>query len=234
MKPLPIVKHHFEELREKYKGLSLIHWHGAWSVEGRLWFTASYNNKPIEDEYSVKILIPQNYPEQYPTSEETLGRIPKSFHHYKDGSLCLGAPYAISKTFLAMPTLFGFTEKCLIPYLYSFSYKSLYGYLPYGELTHGNLGILEYYQSELNVNNKKPTIEFLRILSENYKSTNIVCPCGSKKNISKCHGKRLREMLSIVSPSFFQKEYYQILDEIALAHNLTTNYPFHTFLSNVK
>jgi len=212
---LLFINQHFEELRQKYPGLFLVRWRGDYSVEGLLHFVAEFNGQFIEDEYAIKISLPSNYPIAYPIAEETMGRIPRSFHHYQNGHLCLGVSCAISRTFRESPTLIGFTEKSLIPYLYSFSYKSLYGIMPYGELSHGWVGIIEYYSDEFGIDNPRAIVKLLKILADDFPAKHIKCPCGSKKPISVCHGKQLDSMLLVQSASHFRNELLQIAKGIA-------------------
>ncbi len=207
---LKLINQHFEELQQKYQGLSLFCWGGVSSVEGLLHFIAEFKEQYIEDEYAIKITLPDDYPISPPFAEETMGRIPQSFHHYQNGHLCLGTSYAISRTFLESPTLIGFAEKSLIPYLYSFSYKSLYEKMPYGELSHGMDGIFEYYMDEFGVNDPRVVVEFIRILVDNLPRKNAYCPCGSRKPISACHGAQLKGMLLVQPVSYFKNELLQI------------------------
>ncbi len=74
-----------------------------------------------------------------PKVQETSNRIPTDFHHYQDDTLCPGAPIAVRQKFKKEPTLVGFVNNCVIPYLYSFSYKSKFGKMPFGELPHVRL-----------------------------------------------------------------------------------------------
>jgi hypothetical protein len=213
LEELLLIYRHFEELRLKYQGLYLVRWRGVFSVEGMLNFIAEFKGKFLEDEYAIKITLPNNYPIAYPIAEETMGRIPRGFHHYQNGHLCLGTSYATSRTFRESPTLIGFTENSLIPYLYSFSYKAKHGNMPYGELSHGSAGILEYYSDEFGVNNPRTVVEFLKILADSYPVKHIKCPCGSRKSISVCHGKQLDDMLLVQSGTQFRNELLQILKE---------------------
>ena len=208
-----IIRNQFDELREKYPGLYLTyHNKAAWSISGLLYFVASYEGQEIEDKYSIELLVWNNFPNSIPLAKEIGGRIPKTFHHYENDGLCLGAPLAIRQTFRQEPTLLGFTNNCLIPYLYSFSYKSQYGKMPFGELSHGSQGLLEYYQSVFKVDNKKAVVRLLQVLTENNYQTNVKCPCGSRKQIRNCHGNQLQKMMIGESRLEFRKECIELVD----------------------
>src|SRR6185436_6403906 len=106
---------------------------GPWFARGKLGFSKESSKHAITDEYIVEILVPEKYPEAHPITREVGNRIPKDFHHNPDDSLCLGVPIAVKLKFRREPTLLGFVNNCVVPYLYSFSYKSKFGKMPFGE-----------------------------------------------------------------------------------------------------
>ncbi len=184
---------------------------GPWYVSGVLKFSREYSGRPIDDQYSVKIIVPDAYPDVLPQIFETGNRIPTDYHRYADESLCLGAPLAVKQKFRRQPTLLGFVDNCVIPYLYSFSYKSKFGKMPFGELSHGGIGILEYYQDLFGVKDRRRVLKLLQILAEgNYRGQDR-CPCGSGKHIRSCHGKLLLELQKLQSAEQFHTERMLIL-----------------------
>lgn len=194
----------FDELRSSYPELSLQNEDGVWSVQGLLVFSAEYTGQRIDDEYSVRILLPSDYPDRVPKAFETAGRIPKDFHKFQDGSLCLGEPPAVKRTFLIEPSLLGYVKNCLLPHLYSYSYKCKYGGLPFGELPHDPVGLIEHYLELFHLENERSLIGLIAILAhENYRG-HVLCPCGSGKRLRSCHGGQLLEILKLKSPGFFQ------------------------------
>jgi hypothetical protein len=184
---------------------------GFWCVSGDLSFSRTFNGHRIDDEYSVAIIIPTDYPENPPKVRETKDRIPKDFHHYQNDSLCLGAPLGVKMEFQKDPTLVGFVNSCLIPYLYSFSYKQKYGEMPFGELSHGALGILEFYQELFDLKDVKAVMGLINILAEDNYRGHIGCPCGSGKRLRSCHGEILREIKELQPPAAFKNEYNYII-----------------------
>jgi hypothetical protein len=207
------------ELYEQFKDLSLgfpklrLEKDGAgpWFVRGDLCFSAAFSGRQIDDQYSLKIIIPEKYSDVLPKVQETDNRIPRDFHHYQDDSLCLGAPVAVKYKFKKEPTLVGFVSNCIIPYLYSFSYKIKFGKMPFGELSHGALGILEHYKDLFDLTDSRRVIKMIQILAEdNYQERNR-CPCGSGKRLRFCHGKLLLELKTLQSPAEFHSEYNLII-----------------------
>jgi hypothetical protein len=178
----------------------------TWVVAGQLRFRAEYKGEQVDDEYTVEIFIPEEYPSFPPMARETGGRIPRDFHHSED-ELCLGALPAIAQTFSQEPTLLGFINNSLIPYLYSYSYKCQFGNLPFGELAHGWRGILEYYQDLFQITDRKAVLNLLKIVAQNKYRGHIPCPCGSQKRLRACHGETLRLLIGILPTAWYQREF---------------------------
>lgn len=220
-----IVRLHFEELRGKFKGLDLTQRNdGSWVVTGHLGFSAHYKDKQLDDEYEIEILIPIGYPGVLPTARETGNRIPMDFHHSGD-NLCLGEPGEVIQKFQEEPTLVGFTERCLIPYLYNFGWMTRYGYLPFGELSHGWLGILEHYQEVFQINDRKVVLNLLQLCKENNYRGHDKCPCGSKRRLRRCHGGIIKTLIAQIPRELLAREYEILLDCI-LGLRKTNDYSY--------
>lgn len=188
---------------------------GPWRIRGILKFSREYSGCRIDDEYSVEIILSEKYPHELPKILEIGNRIPKDFHQYLDGSLCLGAPLAVKQKFRKQPTLIGYVENCVVPYLYSFSYKCKYGKMPFGELSHGGIGILEYYQDLFDVKDRRRVLKLIAILAEGNYRGHDRCPCGSGKRLRACHGKILLEMQALQPSHEFLTEYRWIMNALA-------------------
>jgi hypothetical protein len=205
----------FQDLGLSYPKLRLQRKESSpWYIRGLLEFSKEYSGKLISDLYQVQILIPETYSDELPKIHETGNRIPKDFHHYKDESLCLGAPLEIKRKFRKQPTLLGYVDNCVIPYLYSFSYKTRFGKMPFGELSHGGLGILEYYQDLFDLKDVRRILKFIQILAvDNYRG-HARCPCGNGKRLRDCHGKILLEIKDLQTAAEFQAEYNLIVKNL--------------------
>lgn len=186
-----------------------------WYVRGMLRFSEEYFRRYIEDEYSIEIAVPEEYPDVLPKIVETGNRIPGDFHHYQDGSLCLGAPLDVKQKFRKKPTLLGYVDNCVIPYLYSYSYKCKFGKMPFGELSHGGIGLLEYYRDLFGIKDQRRVLKFIQILAEGSYPARDRCPCGSSKRLHSCHGMLLLEMQKLQSPTEFRNEYRWIIRDLA-------------------
>ena len=200
---------------------------GHWYVRGMLRFSEEHFRRCIEDEYSIEIAIPEEYPDVLPKIVETGNRIPGDFHHYQDGSLCLGAPLDVKQKFRKQPTLLGYVDNCVIPYLYSYSYKCKFGKMPFGELSHGGIGLLEYYRELFGIKDQRRVLKLIQILTEeqHYRDHDR-CPCGSGKRLRSCHGTMLLEIQKLQSPTEFLNEYHWIVRDLA---NKAFSNPYRPF-----
>ena len=161
-------------LLEKYLGLSLRPQRdGTFVIEGDLEFQAQYPGRErIADSYKIRIQVPNNYPSELPTVRDLSGRIPKRFHTNPDGTLCLTLPIQMHLTLRGDPSLTGFVDKCLIPFLYSFSHYDKYGEMPFGELDHGRDGQIQGYQAILGVHTEDACLRMLYLLSQKRRVAN--------------------------------------------------------------
>lgn len=81
-----------EELLVRQPGLRIIPEASDLALAGRLEFNAQIAGKArVSDRYEVEIRIPERFPRRTPVVFETGGRIRISYHHFVDGSLCLGS-----------------------------------------------------------------------------------------------------------------------------------------------
>lgn len=209
----------FSELQSAYPELTLCNEDdgGGWMIQGLLRFSAEYNGERINDEYTVLIRLSSDYPDEVPDVYEIADRIPSGFHQFSDRRLCLGEPLAVKQKFMEEPNLLGYVNNCLIPYLYSFSYKKLYGHLPFGDLSHGLGGILEYYLELFDLKDAYSLVGLIAILAQgNYRGHNL-CPCGIGKRLRSCHGEKVLKIMKLNSPQYFRKLYQSMRDPGLLA-----------------
>ena len=207
-----IIYDHFFNLKSQYNQLHLARdKNGEYSVKGILSFSASYIDVTIEDQFEICIDIPMQYPSVPPSVKETGGRISSSFHVNPEiNTLCLGAPLEVKRKFLAEKNLVGFVEKLIIPFLYSYSYYEKNQRVPFGELSHGTRGILDYYKELFQTNNSQAVLNFLKLLISNSYRKNDLCPCRSGKPLKKCHADILIDIIKIHSQQDIIREYEQL------------------------
>lgn len=159
-------------------------------IEGRYDFhVQQLGFKAIQDSYDLKIWFPQNYPKQIPAVMETKGRIPRTmdFHHFDNETFCLGSQIRLKELLLNTPNIADFAEKVLSPFLYAISYKIKYGKYPYGELAHGEAGLIDDYEQLFKVTGKASVLSVLSSLGQRKRDANKQpCPCGCGKRLGKC------------------------------------------------
>ena len=203
-----------KRLLQQHPNLSIDKSDGQITVSGFIHFAAYTDQTPeLEDQFEVKIEIPDIFPLIAPLTYETGGRIPSSFHTNSDQSLCLGSPARLRLGILANPTLPAYIDNFVIPYLYSYSHVKKYGTLPYGELAHGTKGVLSDYAELLQSPDRKSTLMLLLQLGKKKRIANKApCPCGSGYRVGKCHHLILNPLRKSLSASWWRQEYLKLLN----------------------
>jgi hypothetical protein len=208
-----VVEAQFQEVKQKYVALDLVQSDpDHFLIAGVLRFAAQFEERLLEDEYQITISIPEDYPRSPPQAFEVGGRIPKTYHHYSNESLCLGARFIVRQTFQHRPTLIGFVEDLLIPYLYRYTYLSQNGAEPYGELSHGWAGIVESYKELFQIDSPRAILGLLKTLADHSYRGHLTCPCGSNKRLRNCHGNTLRKMMCVQSAEEYERDYREIVE----------------------
>lgn len=180
-------------------------------IEGYFDFSASpKGGVEITDNYKLLILVPSKFPNTFPKIKEVGQKIPRDGNNHinPDDTLCLGSPIRIKMKLSSNPTLSGYAEMCLVPYLYAISYRLLYGgELIFDELAHGMAGIIEDYLDLFGVNNSEQVKTILKILSNNEnKYINKPCPCGCGRKLKKCPFRyEINKFRKIASRSWFKQ-----------------------------
>lgn len=184
-----MLQEQIQELTECYPGLSE---RGqskfGVTLSGPVAFEASFGNNEISDVFDVEMFIPHEFPDAHPVVWEAGCRISKDFTHVNiDGSFCLAVPLDINEVLSKNPSLLGFVDNLLIPYLYSYCYWEKFKEMPYGERSHGAKGYLEYYLELFNTKNVSSVLRgVISLLVDGYKP-HEKCACGSEKKALRCH-----------------------------------------------
>jgi hypothetical protein len=181
-------------------------------IEGFFDFAArSKVHDEITDSYQLRIAVPAAFPQDLPIVYELGGRIPRRRGYHvnpRDGSLCLGSRLRLLLTLATKPTLLGFAEKCLIPYLFAISRKLLQGGdFAFGELGHGSPGELADYVDLFGLKNAeqaKRTILYLGMKKR--RANKFPCPCGCGERLGKCYfNRRVRRFRLLAERNWFRK-----------------------------
>lgn len=179
-------------------------------LRGKFYFKAHVSGcDEVEDSYKLEIIVPDTFPQDLPKVKETGGKIPHdgNFHVNPDGSLCLGSPLRLLEKIYSAQSFTGFAEKCLVPYLYAVSYKLIHGGdFIFGELAHGDRGIVEDYSIILGLRERHQIIRAIQLLGVKKRIANKrPCPCGCGKRLGVCpfHHK-LNEFRKMAPVSWFK------------------------------
>lgn len=205
-----IVVKHCEQLRDVYKGVYLLSRENhSYSILTEIPLVDPINGK-IWETYSVRIIIPPNYPDALPIIYENGEKIPKDRHINSDGSCCL-APIVQQMLILGNKySLIDFVDKLVIPFLANQKLVACGQGWSNGEYSHGGAGLLEFYKELLKINSTELVLQFLQN-SKSIQSTsfNKKCFCGSKRKFSDCH-KFILEPLNRINALVFYNDFIQI------------------------
>jgi len=187
-----------EEIRESLKvnfpNLKLIKCiNSRQIIVGSLQVNHRYNDFPVNESFEIEIEIPEDYPYSIPIVKETGNKVSEEYsHRYSDGSLCLGVDGEIMLKCGGIMTLEYLINTYVIPFFFSYRYYERFGEYPFGERTHGCIGILESYADYFNVSDQMEVYRFLKYAVSNQYRGHLPCPCNSGKRVRDCHGKILR------------------------------------------
>lgn len=211
-----MLQEQIQELIQFYPGLSETNQSKfGVTVSGLVAFEASFGGREISDVFDVEMFIPREFPDAHPVVWEAGSRICKDFTHVNiDGSFCLAVPLDINEVLSNDPSLLGFVDNLLIPYLYSYCYWEQFQEMPYGERSHGAKGYLEYYLDLFNAKNVSSVLRgVIGLLVDGYRP-HEKCACGSGKKALRCHPAESRKIAKSPFKSRMIWEVRIILDSL--------------------
>lgn len=174
----------------------------SWIVAGEYHLWAEYKGEILEDDYSLRIVYPPNYPEKTPDVYELEGKVrgvDEHDHLLVNESLCLEVTpqkYIIFKRKGANTE--AFFEFLLDPYLYRFSYLRKHSNEPYPARGLGLLGQDQWLKEYFKTNDTFAVLNILRYIIEYGYHRQNECPCGSGMKIRNCHKDQIREIKECV------------------------------------
>jgi hypothetical protein len=178
-------------------------------IEGTFSFIAeAAGRETIEDQYDLQLEIPERFPKSLPRVTEYGYKIPRenpAFHINPDATLCLGTELRLLLQLSRKPSLVGFSDNCLVPYLYAISTKLRHGgKLVFSELDHGSKGELSDYADLFGLDSPEAAGRTLQLIRVSKRIANKQpCPCGCKQRLGKCDFnrkvRRYRELLKVAN-----------------------------------
>lgn len=169
----------------------------------------SEKSEEITDSYNLQINIPPSFPKDIPSVQEVDGKIPRNgeYHVNSDGTLCLGSRIRLLLQISLNPTISGFAEKCLVPYLYAVSHKIKFGgQFLFSELPHGTSGELLDYVGLFGLKEPDQARAALQLLAMKKRIANkYPCPCGCGQRLGKCKfNDTIKNFRELADKSWFQ------------------------------
>ena len=188
---------------------------GTVSMPYRL--NAEFKGCQIVEDYQLRIVLNDGYPNALPSVYEESGKICDEFEHrYPDGSLCVGVPGELLMDSPAGIELADFIDGPVKSCLYSAAFLERYGRYPFGERSHGWRGILEYYCELFGVESLRAASSLMGLVATGDYRGSDKCPCGSGKQVWKCHGTMLRELSIDGSRQVVTDDYIRVASEAEL------------------
>lgn len=157
-------------------------------IRGTFVMDANHNGVRFLKEYSIKIDLTED---KTPLIREIGHHIDSTYpHRYTNGGLCLGTETDIILS-CCRDDKFDISlwfDTFVISYFYSYEYFKRMGEYPFGERSHGENGILEYYMETFNLDNFEQARAFIEFVNQHHQYRgHFFCPCGSGKRIRDCH-----------------------------------------------
>ena len=172
--------------------------------EGQLW-----------ESFEIEVRHAHGFPMRFPKLYEVGGKIPRidAWHvNPGDGSLCITVPAEERLACLEVGglTVIDFIERYARPHLANQAFRKRKGCYVNGEYSHGDKGILEYYQHQLGVKEPKAVASLLRQIAAGKKpDRRSKCFCGSGKKFRHCH-RAIWERFEALGKEILDREAMQI------------------------
>lgn len=166
--------------------------------------------------YDLEICVPPRFPRVVPRAWETGGAIPHSWHRNPDGELCLATPVEQQLILSRRPTLAGFVENLVLPYLYSHAhYVRMNGQLPFGERPHGAKGLREQLAIYLELPLDGDIVAALHLTGLRRRPANKwPCPCRSGLRLGRCHHREINAARVALGRSWWRGYLWQFVQNV--------------------
>ena len=207
-----LVTSQFVEVSKKYPDLALRFDSSGALVYGFIAFRRKVLGNWMSDHYQVSIEIPAGYPQEMPQTKETGGRVPATFHTNPGDYLCLEVPIRIELNFRENPTLLFYIDNFVIDYLTTYTYKNLFGKLPFGERAHGVKGKMQFYEELFHIKKWSVILDYLKMIASLRYRGHRRCFCGSGKRLRNCHRDFMAKLIDSDKLRIFREDYMEICD----------------------
>mgnify|MGYP000799662890 FL=1 len=104
---------------EQYPQLQAVHHDGDTCIEGEFLLDVEVMGVPLYETYTIRIIIPPDYPKVMPKLVELSNKIPTTFEHkYADQYCCLGVPGNLAFEFYKDPNLLHYVQDMVTNYFH--------------------------------------------------------------------------------------------------------------------
>ena len=163
----------------------------------------------IDKTYRLKFICSNDYPRKLPLVVDEGRYFPRSqeYHLYSDGSFCLGSELKIKHILKADHAIKTFFDNVVDPFLYSVSHRIEYGDYPFGELAHGEQGLIDDYAEMFGLKDKASILLAFKALGKRKREANkLPCPCGCGLRLGRCDYRfKLNEFRNIERRRWFRE-----------------------------
>lgn len=163
----------------------------------------------IDRTYRLKLVFPRDYPEKLPMVIDEEGYFPRNqeYHIYDDGSFCLGSELKIKSVLSGDHSLSAFFDEVVDGFLYAVTHRIEHGNFPYGDLAHGEKGLVDDYGEMFGVSGKQAVMRALQALGKRKREANkLPCPCDCGLRLGRCDYRfRLNEFRNIARRRWFRQ-----------------------------
>lgn len=184
---------------------------GTWSVYGK--------EEHIID-YDIKIVLNNDYPYSVPKVWEISNKIEKTKdRHFNqpDHDACLFVPPERWEQWPIGASFTDFLNGPVKAFFFSQAFYDYKGKWPFGEWSHGLLGVLEYYALKLGFQKIAFIKQGLQLALLPKLQRQWKCPCNNKTRLIRCHGIKITSLKEILPMS-------EIKDAINMLENITLEY----------
>lgn len=172
---------------------------GKWDV--------SFNGKTFET-YEVRITFDSHYPSSLPKVYETSGKIahdPDMHLNPPDWHACLFVSHQRWEIWPVGNSFKKFLEIPVHNFFLGQAHFAAHGYWPERrERSHGNQGIVEYYQEKFSIKNPRVIYDLLLETQEEVLPRQRKCPCNRSLRLKDCHGPIVLRLKANQDPSLLK------------------------------
>lgn len=214
------------ELLDRHPELSIEEMTGDVLVlSGGLGFDATApDGSAMRDAFEVRIVVPHDMPKRMPQVWDTGRRIPTSFHRLANGSFCLGSPTRLRLAIGRELSIVTFVDRCLVPYLFSYAHFEKHGTMPFGELDHGDKGLIADFETLFRVRSAEACAGMLSLAGRKKRVANRrACPCKSGMRLGSCHHLYVNDVRARLGRAWCRQQAEWITDEYLTDPNTTLN-----------